>query len=520
MKLFSSSTPAVWERPNLDVSLCLALLGAAETAERPSLERLTRSGLRYAPWTASSVLESQRDGTPLQCPRAFDLPTALKEEETRRETEGDWDAGLDLEDETGERDVPVFETTNLPKAPLDPCIKPTPVSPKPPPSAARSRAGPIRSKTEKKAFLRAQTHAKKKEARRVKRCNASPWTTNDPVPLKEVARQRVAESKPLPAPSCTIEALPVGSTGWTGPPEKRTRRQPELRESEMTLYNWDGRSCSPVVDSTGRVVGVLGGRPRGENWSDLMSTAAGAIATTAKELAFTVKQTDNGRGDFPAVAVGIAHGGGRKHPGNVRQRDAASLTRLSGLVAMQCFQSIVGFANCLFQAYAPDIYLYYLECMRQLKSRNPHLRWHFGDSAFASCTVNFRPATVSRPHKDSANLSFGWCAITALGSFDPDKGGHLILWELGLIIRFPPGSTILIPSALITHSNTPIQDGETRYSFVQYSASGLFRWVYNGFKSDIDFEASATPAQRAKCDEDRQNRWKNGVEMFSKWKCM
>jgi hypothetical protein len=67
---------------------------------------------------------------------------------------------------------------------------------------------------------------------------------------------------------------------------------------------------------------------------------------------------------------------------------------------------------------------------------------------------------VTFPHLDFANLAWGWCAITALGDFDPDKGGHLILWDLKLIIRFPPGSTILIPSTLIHHSNTSIHPHE------------------------------------------------------------
>lgn len=127
------------------------------------------------------------------------------------------------------------------------------------------------------------------------------------------------------------------------------------------------------------------------------------------------------------------------------------------------------------------------------------------------------PYTVSWPHTDRHNLAFGWCAITALGSFNPDRGGHLVLWDLGLIIRFPPGSTILIPSALLTHSNIPISTGEVRYSIIQYSSSGLFRWLYNGLMSDKDFEATASPEQKEKREQDRIARWGNGLRMFSLW---
>ncbi|THU84720.1 hypothetical protein K435DRAFT_822624 [Dendrothele bispora CBS 962.96] len=285
----------------------------------------------------------------------------------------------------------------------------------------------------------------------------------------------------------------------------------------MTLYQWDWSSCCPILDSQERVVAVLAGRPQAPNWKGLVSEAAEAIARASKDLHFTDKQLNNGRGEFPAISIGVSFGGGRKEPGNVSQSSAAALTILTGLLALQCFQSLSGFANVIFHAYAPQTFDYYWGCMRALRKWNPRLREHFNNNVFASCTVNFGPFTVCRPHTDRANLSFGWCAITALGDFNPDKGGHLILWDLSLIIRFPPGSTILIPSALITHSNVPIQEGETRYSFVQYSAAGLFRWVYNGFKSDVDFEATATSAQSAKREEDRKSRWKKGVGMFSKW---
>ncbi|KAJ7620521.1 hypothetical protein DFH06DRAFT_1010638, partial [Mycena polygramma] len=45
--------------------------------------------------------------------------------------------------------------------------------------------------------------------------------------------------------------------------------------------------------------------------------------------------------------------------------------------------------------------------------------------------------------------------------FDPNLGGHLILWDLNLVIRFPPGSSIFIPSALLRHSNVSALHGAT-----------------------------------------------------------
>ena len=80
----------------------------------------------------------------------------------------------------------------------------------------------------------------------------------------------------------------------------------------------------------------------------------------------------------------------------------------------------------------------------------------------------------------SANASVRRDAIhlRVTGSRNPT---YLVLWDMGLVIEFPPGATILIPSATLRHSNVCLNPGDTRMSFTQYSAGGLFRWVDQGF---------------------------------------
>lgn len=119
----------------------------------------------------------------------------------------------------------------------------------------------------------------------------------------------------------------------------------------------------------------------------------------------------------------------------------------------------------------------YTQIQRRRNSRNwPHTPW-------AAATFNFGPQTVCAKHLDSKNLVVGWCAVTALGNFNHKKGGHLVLWELGLVVEFPAGSTILIPSAAIHHSNTPIGEGENRQSFTQCTAGSIFRYVDSGYQT-------------------------------------
>ncbi|KAK7026662.1 hypothetical protein VNI00_015535 [Paramarasmius palmivorus] len=133
-------------------------------------------------------------------------------------------------------------------------------------------------------------------------------------------------------------------------------------------------------------------------------------------------------------------------------------------------------------------------------------------SVFAAFTVNFGPQTVCYPHLDLKNLAYGWCAITALGDYDWHAGSHLVLWDLKLIIEFPPGTSIFIPSALVTHSNTAIAPSERRYSFTMYSAGGLFRWVEHGFISEKVYNSTLNKAEATLAGKER---WASGFALFS-----
>jgi cytochrome b subunit of formate dehydrogenase len=93
---------------------------------------------------------------------------------------------------------------------------------------------------------------------------------------------------------------------------------------------------------------------------------------------------------------------------------------------------------------------------------------------FASVTFNFGPCTITFPHLDFLNLAWGWCFITALGWFNHELGGHLILWDLWPIIGFLPGMTIAIPSAIFCHSNISIQQDKKWFSITQYTSTGVF----------------------------------------------
>jgi hypothetical protein len=135
---------------------------------------------------------------------------------------------------------------------------------------------------------------------------------------------------------------------------------------------------------------------------------------------------------------------------------------------------------------------------------------------FSALTGNFGPQVVTRPHRDFQNPVYGVCVITALGQFNADRGGHLVLPQFRVVIRFPPGSSIIIPSASIIHYNLPIDPGEERFSFVQYTAAGLFRWLGNGFITAREY-ARILGVRAEELREEAEERLQRGLDRFTRF---
>ncbi|EDR03722.1 uncharacterized protein LACBIDRAFT_306859 [Laccaria bicolor S238N-H82] len=199
----------------------------------------------------------------------------------------------------------------------------------------------------------------------------------------------------------------------------------------------------------------------------------------------------------------------------VLRHDSPDEEILSGLLKHPSFVRMAGHASGIFGTWAPKMHAYYADHLHRLMDHDKTLTRNFENSIFSACAFNFGPQTVCYRHRDHANLPFGWCGITALGNYDYKLGGHLILWDLGLVIEFPPGSTIFIPSAALEHSNASIQKHERRYSFTQYTSGGTFRWVDYGFqKADVYLVSLSEEGRQAAAQEGR-DRLAFGLSLFS-----
>ncbi|OSD01141.1 hypothetical protein PYCCODRAFT_1369936 [Trametes coccinea BRFM310] len=265
-----------------------------------------------------------------------------------------------------------------------------------------------------------------------------------------------------------------------------------------------------ILDRQELVIGALVGAPRDETWPRVMTDLCAAFDAARSALPIRDAATEHRRGRFAVVTCGISYGGGQTEPRN-RSHPQSHQEVAAALLANPAVQRVAGFGSAALKVYAPRLHRYYSDTMDALLHHHRGLRRNFVNSVFASATFNLGPQTVARTHTDHLNLPAGLCAITALGSFDAEAGGHLILWDLKLVVKFPPGATVLIPSALLRHSNTTLQPGETRFSLTQYSAGGLFQWVECGFKPQ-----GAVSAAGKKRHARGEERWNEGLARFSR----
>ncbi|TFY73862.1 hypothetical protein EWM64_g10150, partial [Hericium alpestre] len=192
-------------------------------------------------------------------------------------------------------------------------------------------------------------------------------------------------------------------------------------------------------------------------WDAAMARIADLFESerVAAEGTFTAKQTTHRRGDFTAVATGVSYGGGQMRPGNLRQARKGHEGLLSNLTQNPDVQCIANYQSDVLASYFPKVYAHVYDSMATLSRLQPELRRNFQGSIYPTTTFNLGPDTVCKDHNDCNNAPDVPCSITALGNFDPDKGGELYFFDLVLIVRFPPGTTILLSSASIRHGNLP-----------------------------------------------------------------
>ena len=158
----------------------------------------------------------------------------------------------------------------------------------------------------------------------------------------------------------------------------------------------------------------------------------------------------------------------------------------------------------------------YRQMQKAMLAKHPHLTEPFKGGSFASVTFNLGDQVVTVKHRDLLNRAAGMCPVQATGAYDHRLGGHMVLWDLGIAIEFPPGAMIIFPSAVLMHSNTAIQPGEVRRSFTLYTAGALFRWKAYGFQLESSMKKNDPERKRA-IDDRRPHAWRDELTLYSQY---
>ncbi|TFY51379.1 hypothetical protein EVG20_g11026 [Dentipellis fragilis] len=356
---------------------------------------------------------------------------------------------------------------------------------------------------------------RKKKARAAKKAASGPWDHK----LRSSISNKYSQPTAIKI-KYSLSKLSAARHAYVGLNDKRKDRSVWALEDYLSgrlgkkfrLMEWDGSELRLLCDDKNKAFIIMASTPKDEGWA----TSTQAMASTMEEVRcegskrWSSKQRCGRRGDFVAVNVGVAYGLGHKAPANLKNKGKEDL--ISRLVSDPNVQRIASFGSSILKYYAPKLFRHYADSLDTFFTKDKTCHCIFKNSIFPMAAFNLGPRCVCRGHKDSTNVPQGLCAITALGNYNYKKGGHLVLWDLGLIIEFPPGSTILIPSSTIRHGNTAIGEHERRYSFTQFCMGGLLRWVRHGLRP----ANGLSKRERAEIDGDANEAVRSAMAMFSK----
>ncbi|KAG6809957.1 hypothetical protein H0H92_013922 [Tricholoma furcatifolium] len=324
--------------------------------------------------------------------------------------------------------------------------------------------------------------------------------------------------------SAAADALAVASTGFTS---LNSKTPPALRRIPVLFKDVSGPGANlrlikcrddrpiPFVDASGRVFGVSIAPSHEKTFLESLARITELIEAAREQGSFATGSLEHARGNFPTLSSGYSHGGGRKHPANLNRPCNPNFKLVEDMVAAPAFRRLAGFVDGRFKTWAPKLHAAYAENMAALRAWNPDLCQNWDKSVYTAWVCNLGPQTVCYRHKDAANLPYGLRAITSFGSYDFRRGGHLILWELGIAVECPPWRTAYIPSSPIEHSSTSISPSETRYSTTQYTAGTLFRFADHGMLGAAEFAAKATKEELEAAALRDASRWQLGLSLFS-----
>ncbi|KAJ7082830.1 hypothetical protein C8R43DRAFT_886434, partial [Mycena crocata] len=139
----------------------------------------------------------------------------------------------------------------------------------------------------------------------------------------------------------------------------------------------------------------------------------------------------------------------------------------------------------------------------------------FKNSVFTTLEIDFRDApALATKTRDSAFGTFE--AITSVGFYDHEGGGHIEFWDDQISVELAPGATIIFPAGSKRFSFLPVGRREKRYLVRQFCNAGVLRWLDKGGRNDGEFDRSASVQQKEAWEAKRAARGEKYAKLYSK----
>ncbi|THU95781.1 hypothetical protein K435DRAFT_665743 [Dendrothele bispora CBS 962.96] len=177
-----------------------------------------------------------------------------------------------------------------------------------------------------------------------------------------------------------------------------------LQSMGFGLVKWDGITPRPILDCKGR---IIAGRPKHENYTEAcrdMYDKSMEVGESRQIKHHQSKLPPSRRGNFPAYNVGLSYGKGQKRP-----------QRLKNEKNVKSVQNVASFQSATFLAWAPKLNRHYKVYLDKIyECLDLTARPNFARSVYPCCAFNFGGNVWTFKHRDSPNVAYGMCAITAL----------------------------------------------------------------------------------------------------------
>ncbi|KAJ3564677.1 hypothetical protein NP233_g8140 [Leucocoprinus birnbaumii] len=257
----------------------------------------------------------------------------------------------------------------------------------------------------------------------------------------------------LPVTAGIYEAIPLhrAPIGYSLP----KLQLKALIKAQYKLVTWDGITPRPLLDSQGRVIVVLASQPNEQSFLDKCKHLFHTMMEVASQIEFSEAGSDKT----------CIYGASPQADENVYWKTLIFRTLLTSIAVRN-----------LVNLWSPNMYKCLRQCIKKLhehRSLGKKLNFLTPAGIYPRVAFNFGPNAWTNHHCDPQDYALAWCVVQVLGPFDPEEGGHLVIEEAKLVIQFPPGSIILLPSATFTHGNVPVhlKNGEGHASVTQLQLS-------------------------------------------------